>query len=76
METSETLKIVEEFAKKFGLVIGSMGFSETGELEKVYLFKTRAVKSPSNSHYPSTGAKPTQLLASYTTQYRGKHEQI
>ena len=42
METSEALKHVEEFAKKFHLVIGSIGFSETGELEKVYLFKSRA----------------------------------
>ena len=59
METSETLKLVEQFAKQFELVIGSIGFSETGELEKVYLFKSRA-KRPAFSHSTHPEAKPLQ----------------
>lgn len=47
MITSEALKDVEELAEKYNLVLGSIGFTESGDLEKVYLYKSRAVKSPS-----------------------------
>lgn len=59
METSEILKLVEQFAKQFELVIGSIGFSDKGELEKVYLFKSRTQR-PAFHTQPMTEAKPLQ----------------
>ena len=70
METSEALKHVEEFAKKFQLVIGSIGFSETGELEKVYLFKSRA-RSPANSHSTHTRGEASAFIVPSPSEREG-----
>lgn len=56
---TEAITDVTEFADKYNLTIGSLGFSETGELEKVYLFKSRA-KSPASYTLPIPEAKPPQ----------------
>lgn len=56
MIPEEALKKIQEIAKEFQLVIGSIGFDENGNLEKVYLFKSRA-KARTFSHSPYTGGE-------------------
>lgn len=56
MKTQEALAEVEKFTEKFNLVIGSIGFDEDGNLEKVYLFKSRA-KARAFSYSPHTGGE-------------------
>ena len=70
MEMTETLKLIDAFAKQFSLVIGSIGFSETGELEKVYLFKSRA-RSPAFSHSTHTGGGASANIG-FSSEFGGE----
>lgn len=72
MTSGEILKDIEEFAQKYKLVIGSIGFDENGNLEKVYLFKSRA-KARVFSHSPiPRGEASAFIIPGSLTWERGK----